>query len=174
MAEGPTHIFVLAEDREQQNLIRHYLTRSGLGAGARFEALPNGIGSGEQFVRNRFPELLRKVESSLGHAVSAIAIVMIDADLRTVIVRRSQLIGAQGSTNDLILLIPKRHVETWVGALLGNTVDELKDYKADFGNATMVKQAAQALFAVTRPNAQVPVSFPPSLQTALLEWKKIR
>ena len=174
MAKGPTHIFVLVEDIVQQNLVRHYLNRAGLATSCRFEPLPNGAGCGEQYVRKRFPEIVKKVQSSLGRAVAAIAVIMIDADLETVAARRAQLINSQQNTQDSVILIPKRHVETWVGALLGNAVDELVDYKRQFGNATMVKQAALELFNCARPNAQLPPAIPQSLVTSIPELQKIR
>jgi hypothetical protein len=173
MSKGPTHIFVLVEDKEQQNLVRHFITRSGLST-PRFEPLPNGRGSGEQYVRRKFPDLLKKVGSSLGHSVSAIAIVMIDADAATVPAKRAQLVGQQNSPSDLVLLIPKRNVETWIGALNGHTVDEQTNYKRQYSDAALIKQAAGTLYDWTRPNIQIPTSSPPSLIASIPEWQKIR
>ena len=174
MAKGPTHIFILVEDVAQQNLVRHYLNRAGLAYSYRFEPLPNGAGSGEQYVRKRFPEIIKKVESSLGHAVAAIAVIMIDADLETVSRRRAQLVPSNQNSQNLVILIPKRHVETWVGALLGNPVDELVDYKRQFGDASKVKLAAFELFGWARPKAQLPPTIPQSLATSIPELQKIR
>jgi len=173
MSKGPTHIFVLVEDKEQQNLVRHFLTRSGLST-PRFEPLPNGSGSGEQYVRERLPSLLKKVRSSIGHSVSAIAIVMVDADTATVPARRAQLVSHVDDLLDLALLIPKRHVETWIGALTGHPVDEQTDYKRRFGDAPLIKQAATTLYEWTRPNFEVAQSCPPSLVASIPEWQKAR
>jgi hypothetical protein len=176
MSSGPTHIFVLAEDREQQKLVYGFLKCTRLERAARLEPLPNGRGSGEQFVRKLFPELRRKVESSLGRSVSAIGVVMIDADTSTVANRRAQLLGPHAPHHNspgLAILIPRRNVETWLCALNGQTVDEIADYKGQCSDAAAIKDAAQALYDLTRHNVQIPQSCTQSLSASIPEWKKI-
>ena len=58
---------------------------------------------------------------------------IVDADLETTERRASQLSQAltaadmaqRGADEPIAVLIPKRHVETWIRALLGDQVDEL-------------------------------------------------
>ena len=76
----------------------------------------------------------------------------------------------------IVVLIPKRHVETWIRALLGNQVDEVTDYtKAPYSTpvANDIKDAATKLHEWTRPGANPGPTSPASLTASLPEWRKI-
>lgn len=73
----------------------------------------------------------------------------------------------------IVVLIPKRHVETWIQALLGNQVDEVTDYTRPTPTTKDIKHAAAELFAWTRPAATRGATSPPSLTASLPEWRKI-
>ncbi len=169
----PTNILVLVEDRAQQKFIRTYLSCLGLDHPPRYEPLPRGSGSGEQYVRERFPVLLQESASSLGRGVSSLAIVMIDADRLGATQRKQQLLGNIVPPEHLLLLVPARNVETWVAALLGETVDEVQDYKPQFNKPDSIKRAAEHLYALTRPNTPIPSHLPASLRDAIPEFNKI-
>ncbi len=187
MADRTANVFVLVEDREHQNLIRRYLIRSGHSDRQfRFAPLPakSSGGSGEIFVRDKYPEQVKACRSTIGKRASAILIVMIDADSETAQRRKSQLEDAlqlagedsRDSNEPIVVLIPKRHVETWIRALLGEQVDESTDYsKAPFSrpNSNDIQSAAHALFGWTRPGAQPARNAPPSLITSIPEWQRI-
>lgn len=173
MSKGPTHIYVLVEDQAQQILIRRFLKLIQRDSAARYEPLPSGAGSGEQYVRKNLPSLLKKLQSSLGHRVSAIAIVMIDADGMTVTERKNQLQLDHADSSRLAVLIPKRNVETWVGALLGTDLGEDLDYKSQFGDTAEIKQAAERLHRWIKFSELLSNSAPPSLIQSEVEWKKI-
>lgn len=80
MPEGRiANLIVLCEDLTQQRLIRGYLKQ--LKQRARYMALPGGKGSGEQHVRKELPTAVQSLRSWLGKRVSALLVVMIDADL---------------------------------------------------------------------------------------------
>jgi hypothetical protein len=184
--ERIANIIVLTEDVEQRNLIWRYLERCGhLRSSVRFEPVAKGHGgSGEKYVRDHYAEQVRACRSSLGKKASALLIVMVDADNEPTQRRAAQLsdaLSARGQDErredePIVVLIPKRHVETWIRALLGNLVDEATDYtKAPHRPPTSVeiKNAAAKLYEWTRPGAAIPTTSPPSLASSIPEWQKI-
>lgn len=184
MSDRIANIVVLAEDQEQQNLIRRYLERRGHSVrSVRFVQLPAKVsgGSGEKYVRDNYPREVRACRSALGRRVSALLIVMIDADSGTTERRAGQLadalnaasMAARDSHDPIAVLIPKRHVETWICALLGDTVDEDTDYKSPAPTPKDIRNAAGKLYEWTRPGAEPPASAPPSLKSSVPEWRKI-
>jgi hypothetical protein len=138
-------------------------------------------GSGEQFVRKRYPVEVQEHRRRVRRGASALLVVMIDADMETTQRRASQLSDAlraasmdrRRNNEPIAVLIPKRHVETWIRALLGDPVDEVTDYKRPTPTANEIKEAAAELFAWTRPGASPGATSPPSLTTSLPEWRKI-
>lgn len=187
MANRIANIAILAEDTEQQNLIRRYLERCGQNdRNVRFLPLPavSSGGSGEKYVRDNYPGQVKACRYAIGKKTSALLIVMIDADMQSVEYRKTQLAEAlanaamdpRSGNEPIVVLVPKRHVETWIQALLGNDVDETTDYtKAPYSQPTgrQIKDAAVELHGWTRPNAQPGATSPPSLTTAIPEWKRI-
>lgn len=178
---------ILAEDKEQQNLVRRYLERCGHDTRSlRLVALPAKAsgGSGEKYVRDHYPQEVRACRHSLGRRASALLIVVIDADLKSTQQRAKQLsdeleaAGQEDRTEDdpIVVLIPKRHVETWIRALLGKSADETTNYKrAPYRALTSadVKNATAKLHEWTRPTAHAPLTSPPSLTASIPEWRKI-
>jgi hypothetical protein len=184
VSERIANIVVLAEDQEQQNLIRRYLERCGHNVRAvRFVSLPakTSGGSGEKYVRDNYPNEVRACRSTLGRRASALLVVMIDADSGTTGHRAAQLASALAAAHmdardlnePIVVLIPKRHVETWIRASLGDTVDEDTDYKNPAPSSTDIRNAAAELYNWTRSGAQPPDSAPPSLKSSMPEWRKI-
>lgn len=174
---------ILVEDVEQQNLLYRYLERCGHNVrDCRFERPARRAGgSGEKFVRDQYPQEVKACRSSLGRRASALLVVMIDADTETTERRASQLsatletagMDARGNSEPIVVLVPKRHVETWIRALLGNTVDEQQSYKNPQPTRDEVKEAAETLYGWTRPNANARPAFPLSLTGSRPEWRKI-
>ncbi|MGH7813965.1 MAG: hypothetical protein ACREQI_08190 [Candidatus Binataceae bacterium] len=175
---------VLTEDAEQQNLVRRYLEKCGHNVRfARFVTLTAKAsgGSGEKYVRDNYAKQVKACRSSTGKKASALLIVMIDADTETTEHRASQLADAlkaegamkRGVREPIVVLIPKRHVETWIRALLGKTVDESTDYTKPQPTHAEIKSAAEKLHQWTRPSISPPAEFPPSLIDSMPEWRKI-
>jgi len=108
-------------------------------------------------------------------------VVMVDADTEMTRRRAAQLsdaleaAGTNERRNDkhIIVLIPKRHVETWIRALLGNQVDELTDYTRPTPAPKHIKEAAAELDEWTRPGGNPGPTSPLSLTASLPEWRKI-
>lgn len=174
---------VLVEDLEQQALVRRYLERCGHGAGLRLVRLPakGPGGSGEQYVRSQYPLQVQACRSSLGRRKSALLTVVIDADLETTQYRSQQLSNALVAMNmeprdnrePIVVLIPKRHIESWIRALQGKPVNEHDSYKDPAPTPKEILQAAVTLYAWTRPNAGPGPTSPPSLTDSIPEWQKI-
>ena len=174
---------ILAEDPEQQNLVRRYLERCGHKAPFRLVALPPKAsgGSGEKYVRDQYPTQVRACRSSLGRKAAALLIVIVDADAETTARRATQLAvalrdtGQERRTDDepIVVLIPKRHVETWIRALLDDVVNEHNDYKSPQPTGKEIRKATETLYAWTRRNAVARPDFPPSLRASKTEWRKV-
>jgi hypothetical protein len=106
---------------------------------------------------------------------------MVDADMETTQHRASQLSAAleaasmDGRSNNepIVVLIPKRHVETWIRALLGDHVDEVTDYTRPTPTPKEIKDAAAKLHEWTRRGANQGATSPAPLTASLPEWRKI-
>jgi hypothetical protein len=104
---------------------------------------------------------------------------MIDADSMTVDQRGRQLsnelraAGFAGRGDEPIaVLIPKRHVETWLRALLGSAVDEISDYKRPSPTPDEIRAAAASL-CVALGGTELPADWPASLVASAPEWRRI-
>lgn len=182
MPDRIANILVLVEDVEQQNLVRRYLQRCGH-TNFRFAPLPakSSGASGEKYVRDTYPMQVKACRSVIGKRTSAILIVMVDADRETVHGRQTQLATAlhaatmapRSNNEPIVILIPKRHVETWIRALQGEQVDEQTDYKHPKPIAGQIKISAERVYELARPNVLLPTGLPPSLVTSIPEWRKI-
>jgi hypothetical protein len=109
-------------------------------------------------------------------------VVFIDADRWTVDERRREFnlrleqVGREPlhDKDPFVLLIPRRHIETWISSLLGQTVNETDSYKTGKApSKPQIREAAQTLFEWARENARPGPTCVPSLATALPQWRKI-
>jgi hypothetical protein len=106
---------------------------------------------------------------------------MVDADTEATQRRAKQLSDAlatanmerRGDNEAIVVLIPKRHVETWIRALLGEQVNEEDEYKDPEPTPKQILQAAKTIYDWTRPNAGPGPTSPPSLANSIPEWQKI-
>jgi hypothetical protein len=81
-------------------------------------------------------------------------VVAIDADISTVAQRENELETALAEVGELrrqadeaiVLLIPKRHIETWILCLLGEHVDEVTGYKSRGDVHQQIKPAALTFY----------------------------
>ncbi len=184
MPERIANKIVLAEDAEQQNLVRRYLQRCGHESReCRFVPLParGPGGSGEKYVRDQYPQQVQACRSSLGRRATALLVVIVDADTESTRRRAAQLSDALRAAGmheprddePIVLLIPRRHVETWIRALLGDHVDEVTDYTRPTPTPKEIKDAATELRQWTRSGPNPGPTSPPSLTASLPEWQKI-
>jgi len=126
------NVIILCEDRQQETFARRFLAKAGTGWRVlRVEVSPKGRGSGEQFVRARFPKELAYYRSRQ-HRVGQALVVAIDADRRTVAERVQQVEDAathgglepRRPDERVAIFVPKRNIETWLAYLDGKEVNE--------------------------------------------------
>ncbi len=185
MSDRVSQFVLLCEDVTHEQLAKAYLKK------CRYENLGRlvrpRVASREQhggnvgWVLNEFPKELHACRQRQKKS-NTLLIVLVDADTFTVADRRRQLLerlkaaGYEGfgEKEPAVLLIPKRHVETWICALLGDSVSEEEDCKSrDKSKKQDIRQAAETLFNWSRAKATPGPTCVSSLKTALPEWRKI-
>jgi hypothetical protein len=176
----PSQVIVLVEDNRQRQLIFRYLRRIGLEMHAMRFVLP-ASGSGEQWVREQFSAEIAFYRIRSARAETKL-IAVIDADNLTVQARLMQLDqklrenGLQLIRVDeqIVRLIPRRNVETWILYLNAVQVDETTDYKSRRNDWTeLIRPAAEQLYAWTRPNTQFPDNCLSSLKHGAAELRRL-
>jgi len=179
--ERIAEIVVLAEDLRQANFVRHYLIRCGHHSRSIVVRIaPQGRGSGEQYVRERYPVEVAyyRHRSYLRKAALAAAL---DADTGSVQEHERELEAAlvaagqarRDAVEAIAVIIPKRNIETWILCLSGEVVDEGMNYKGRSGIDGMIKSAAGTLYDWSRAGAVVPTLCVPSLHKGLGEVRRL-
>ena len=128
----PAQVIVLCEDKQQRVFVRRFM-KPKTNHPIRVMSTPPGGGSGEQFVREQYPQQLRALRAA---SVNAVLIVMIDGDATGLAGRIGQLdescrlshIAPRTDADRVVLLVPERNIETWLAYLNGTTVDEATNY----------------------------------------------
>jgi hypothetical protein len=178
-----SQIIVLTEDRRQQTFVLRFLERAGYRSDQiRPQPLPAGKGSGEQWVRQRYADNVAAYRIRAARAATAL-IIAIDADTNEITHRVNQLAQALEEANlpirtaaeQIVHLIPKRNIETWVLCLNGGETDENTDYKNRTGSHTdtQIKPAAIAFFEGSRSRSEPPAHWVNSLRSAVLEARRL-
>jgi hypothetical protein len=172
-----SRVTVLAEDENHQLFAACYLKRLGYGQHQIFqERVPNGAGSGEQWVRENYARTVHDCRHRSASAATAL-LVVIDADDHEPMRRQRQLAAeldvARTERERIAHLIPKRNIETWILCLDGVAVNEFEDYSRDRGIEDRIGPAARVFFEWTRPNTPVPDRCVPSLRGAIPEAHRL-
>jgi hypothetical protein len=159
---------VLAEDECHQNLAYAWLRERGLRQrDIRMVPLPAG-GSGEQWVRDYYPDQLEAIRERRSR-MKCWLYVLTDADARSVDERLQTLPAAD--RDPVTRLVPRRNVETWIEALTSQgTVDEVTDYKGRHPNPSSGTEAGKRLAEVHEPVD----SWPSSLKRGHSELQRSR
>jgi hypothetical protein len=171
-------VVLLTEDKQQQVFTRRFL--QGLGYDPRklrVLPIPQGQGSGEQYVRERYASEVRNLRS--GQFQQALVVVL-DADTGEVADRTRQLAaelnaaGLEPRADDerIVHLIPRRNIETWIAYLRGEQVNE-KDKYQRLKRERDCQPAVDRLVELYRSNQPLPVGCPSSLKTALEELHRL-
>ena len=137
MSRRNVQLVVVCEDTQQESFIRRFLSRRGWDTRRiRVEKAAAGRGSGEQFVRERFPVELNAYRKKAGQ-VDQVVVAMIDGDNHGVTTRLKELddvcekngIPPRESADRVAVFVPTWNIETWFAYLDGHTVDESRpDY----------------------------------------------
>ncbi len=125
-------LVLLCEDKQHEAFARRFLNAMGWETRAlRVEKAPGGRGSGEQYIRERFPLELKAHRS---RPVSQALVVLVDGDREGTVARLQQLdracreagVAVRAQDERVALFIPTWNVETWLAYLDGEAVDEGK------------------------------------------------
>lgn len=172
-------VVILCEDRQHETFIRRFLKLQRFNRrNLRVEKSPQGRGSGEQFVRERFPVELKALRSK--GAEHVYLIVMTDGDSRGVAARNSTLAAAcgehgiapPGASERVLVCVPTWNIETWFAYLRGEAVDERHDdypkYERESDCATEVETLAEMCRSrdLRQPS-------PPSLNDACADYQRV-
>jgi hypothetical protein len=170
-------VIILCEDQAHNTFARAFLKRRNFNP-KRVRTLPipgrNG-GSGEAYVRRNFPDQLKAIRKR----ANAMLVVLVDADTKSVEERKQELmtecerngVPERGDGEHVVLIVPKRNVETWLVYLTGGEVDEeTSEWKKKKDD--LAKPAGNALDEMCHVNQRLRDPSPPSLVEACSEWKK--
>jgi len=137
MSDRYTQVAVCCEDLQQRCFVYRYLTRKGLKARRiRFRKCPAGKGGdAKQFVRVNHVAEVKAMRAKPHLRAGVIAI--LDADKATVAQRKAELdntLQEEGqrprhASERIAVVVPRRNIETWIHALLGEAVDEATSYR---------------------------------------------
>ena len=178
---------LLCEDLQTDMFLRRFLRRR---FGRRFrrrfgrrfrrqiDSVPfaAGSGSGEQRVREQFPDQLELIRGRRGAAL----IVVIDADTESAEVRRTQLqrqcavrgIEALRASDPVLVVVPRRSIETWFHYLSGHEFDETTRYRHIRREADC-EPLADRLYDMCHKQQKLAEPAPASLVEACREYPRL-
>ena len=129
-------VVLLCEDSQTDVFVRRFLCcRFGRRFRRRIHSIPfaAGKGSGEQRVREQFPDQLELIRGRRGVVLIAVT----DADKESTEARRTQIqqqcairgIEALRDSDPVLVVVPRRSIETWFHYLSGHEFDETTRYR---------------------------------------------
>jgi hypothetical protein len=175
-----SEFIVLCEDVKHKTFILRYLRSLGFNDRQIRIRLPRaGRGSGEQWVREGYPEQARAQRRRANHT-SASLIAVIDADTLSVEQRKQQLDGAldaaglaaREGAERIAFVIPRRNIESWVHFAMHRKVDEVTDFKQRYRDPKTCRDAADVAVEVCRSGSNESTA-PPSLVAACRELRRV-
>jgi len=166
---------LLCEDDMQETLVRTYLKQCGVLS--HDIVLRNADGSkhgGIGWVLRQFPAELNTCRQRHKRAKTCL-IVMADGDDLAVADREREFQDEAAFTaaDPLVVLLPKRHVETWVCAATGRSVTEAEDCKKYRLERSDIREAARQIHTWARSELPDDSTCVPSLWAALPRWRRI-
>ena len=171
-------IILLCEDSQTDAFVRRFLKHRNFGGRDIYTPeLPNGCQSGEQWVRERYPDQLRAIRGRR----NAYLIVVTDADAYSTAARRAQLdvacdekqVPKRNDGDPVLVIVPRRNIETWLTYLGGTKVDENTPYRKLKREGDCVTQA-DALFRMCHEAQRLNEDAPPSLRESCHEYRKLQ
>ncbi len=176
---GPAKITILCEDLQQACFVRRFLLNRGWGRDdLREPPRRQGQGSGEQYVRERFPDELKAYRRKANHLRNGL-VVVIDADTKSVADRirdfetacKDKAVEPRQKNDKVLYVIPKRNIETWLAYLRGEKVDEDTEKKRlKHGNESDCHPDVDKLDAMCK-KGELATAPPPSLERCCEEFK---
>lgn len=174
---GLRYITVICEGSSDEAFIRRFLAKRGFDARRVNVYRREGSGSGEQFVREKYPGVLKELRRWKNRGL----IVMSDADTKSTEERKRELnaacdavgVPARKPGEPVLLAIPKRNSETWYKHLHGTAASECegKEFKKS-DNHDFARAAADRLNEWCFERQRLPAPVLPSLREACEEWRE--
>ncbi len=175
-------IWILGEDKrhQQQSFIRQVLVALGRNRSQIREAPESGGGMGRSFVLKELPEYLDVHRQRFIHTRSRRLIIALDADEDSVIeirklvnetIKASEMREIQ-SQEGVVIMVPKRAIETWLEHFEGKSVDEETKYPHRTGKEGHIGQAANAFAALVSNPHLKREDLPPSILIAVEEIRR--
>ena len=171
------HITLLCEDSQTDAFVRRFLKRRNFsGRDITTLPLPAGSQSGEQWVRTRYPAELRAIRERQ----RAFLVVVTDGDAGSTDARRAQLeaecklqeIPPREDADPVVVVVPRRNIETWLAYLGGTSVDEVTVYPR-LRRERDCDAHAKRLYDMCQ-DERLAEPAPPSLREACDEYRKLR
>lgn len=170
-------IVLLCEDQQLATFMRRFLKRRGWQAHDIREVIsPSGRGSGEQWVRGHYPKELAAARARGGGTVLMVGT---DADTLPVTGRiesldqecRDQGVPVRSANDLVIMVVPKRNIETWFAYLREEDVNEADVYER-YRHESDCQEDVKVLDAMCR-HQHLRLPAPPSLQAACAEFARM-
>ena len=175
MSDRVSQHVVLCEDDAHSMLVCAYLRKCGIGERERTiintsESHHGGIAS----VLDQFPMQLKACRQRHKRA-RTLLIVVADADAFSVTIREQHFQEKEAFTDGdpLVILIPKRHVETWICAAIDKPVEEDENCKHHNLSKNEIHTAARRIYEWARNEPPDESTCVASLRAALPRWRKI-
>lgn len=171
-------VILLCEDSQTDVFVRRFLKhRNFRSRDIRTLPLPGGRQSGEQWVRARYPIELRAVRDER----CSYLIVVTDADRISTEARRAQLeaecdhqqVPRRTGTDPVLVIVPRRNIETWLEYLNGADIDECVSYRK-LRRPRDCGEHAKRLYTMCHETQQLREPVPDSLREACEEYRRLR
>ena len=170
-------VVLLCEDRQTDSFVRRFLSLRSF-ASRDIDTRPlTEKGSAEQLVRKRYPKELKAIRVRR----NAFLIVIIDADACSTDARRAQLdeecerqgIPKRMPHDPVIIMVPRRNIETWLEYLRGEEIDETTAYRK-LRRESDCAPLARELYRMCYQEQKLAEPAPPSLLEACQEYQKLK
>ncbi len=179
MNERISRTILLCEDDPQERLVRSYLKVCGLNTEPPYLVPLNASrevqGGNVGWVVREFPKQLHACRQRHATQANTLLVVVADADSLTVVERQNHLIAEPPvtPTDPLVMLIPRRHIETWIKAAMGQPVNETENCKSPAPKKSDVRAASATIHGWARNTLQPGSTCVASLHSALPQWRRI-
>jgi hypothetical protein len=179
MSDRVSETILLCEDDLQEQLVRYYMQKCKLNTDKPFLRPLNASrqvqGGNVTWVLREFPEQLRACRKRHAATAKTLLIVVVDADDFEVADRQGHLKADPqvSPTDPLVVLIPRRHIETWIRAALNQPVTEEDDCKKPRPKKSEVRAAAATIYGWAHNTPQPGPTCVPSLHSAFPDWRHI-
>jgi hypothetical protein len=173
-------LVLLCEDSQHEAFARKFLRGMGWDQRKfRVEKAPKGDGSGEQFVRLRYPEELSGLRQN-SNRVKRSMLVMIDGDrfgyqerIRSLDAEcEKEKVTARAKDDSVAVFVPTWNIETWLAYLGGEKVDETRSNYPRLERAGDCKEQVQALVKMFK-SGEFDSPCPSSLEMAFMEYSRL-